>query len=60
MMERPTHAPASNARHDGRRTRTTKRSLHMRSTLWGGLTLALIAFLAWFVVWANEAGGMLP
>jgi hypothetical protein len=60
MMERTTRAPAATPRPDGRRTQATKRSLYMRSALWGGLSLALIAFLAWFIVWANEAGSMLP
>jgi hypothetical protein len=60
MMERSTRVPAAAPRPDGRRRQATKRSLYMRSTLWGGLTFALIGFLAWFIVWANEAGGMLP
>lgn len=60
MMERSTHAPAAAPRPDGRRTQAMKRSLFWRSALWGGLTLILIAFLAWFIVGANEAGGMLP
>lgn len=53
-------APEPALRPDDRRTQATKRSLSMRSTLWGALTLVLIAFLAWFVFWANETGGMLP
>lgn len=71
MAERSTRASASREpsspespdaapRPDGRERQATKRSMSMRRTLWGSLTLVLIAFLAWFVFWANEAGGMLP
>jgi hypothetical protein len=70
MMERSTRASPSRAnpsraapatpRPDGRARQATKRKLSLRSALWGGLTVVLITFLAWFVLWANEAGGILP
>ncbi len=45
---------------EGRRRKTVTRRLHLRSTLWGGVSVALIGFLAWLVLWSNETGGLLP
>jgi len=65
MLERTNVAPGqadrnSGPRPDGRRRQTTRRSLYLRSAVWGAVTLALIAFLGWVIVWTNEAGSMLP
>jgi hypothetical protein len=65
MPERTTRASGADGqitppRPEGRRRQATKRSLYLRSTIWGAVTLSLIVFLGWFIFWANEAGGMLP